>query len=414
MDSERLKRLIKCIGETIAADIIILFAFWRINPMVEEFFALNIHPFVIVSAAIALRYGNYLGVISASITSAIFVYMYGFLGRDMYLFFVDFANYKFLIMFFLTAVVLGRFKDNYTYNMEMNSEKYRLLNEKHKDLEQLYDKNRFINKELKKQIVDSENSIISLYEIASSLDSLDPEEIYTQTMGIMARFLGAKTVSIYTVNEKRDFLRLKIRMGEGIGLANSVDINSIPCVKKIIDGKQAVKFDHLMNCSGNMPIMGAPIVYDGSTIALINLEDAEFESITDYSYYLFKLITEWINKALAQAIAIEGHINRDKYYEETRIMKYGEFKERLAEEKKRKIRFGLEYGLLKFNYFEDSIRNIDNTLSSLIRDVDVVGYDESKEELYILLPATPRKVTHVVEERLKVELAVELESCHDK
>ncbi len=409
MDNEKLKKFIKCTLETIAVDIAILLFFLRINPVLEEFFSLNMHPFVMVSAAAALRYGNYLGVISASVTSIIFIYTYSFLGRDMYLFFVDFENYKFLIMFFLTAVVLGRFKDNYTYNMEMSSEKHRLLNEKYKDLEQLYDKNRFINKELKKQIVDSENSIISLYEIATSLDSLDPEEIYTQTMGIMARFLGARTVSIYIVNENRDFLRLKLRMGEGTGLANSIDIKNMPCVKRIIDEKQTVKYGDSMSCINNSAIMGAPIVYEGKTIALINLEDVEFERVTDYSYYLFKLITEWINKALAQAISIEGHINSHKYYEDTRIMKYNEFKERLEEEKKRKIRFGLEYGLLKFSSLGQGIQSTDKSLSRLIRDVDVVGYDESNGEVYLLLPATPQKVTHIVEERLKGELEIELE-----
>ncbi|WFD11122.1 GAF domain-containing protein [Tepidibacter hydrothermalis] len=392
------KKLKFCLIENILLNGIIFFIFFHMNPTKDNFINMNIHPLVIVVVAMALRYGNYLGVLSAIIASITFIYSYWLLGRDLFLFFIDYSYYKFLLMFFLSAIIFGRFKDNYDFNISNLKLEYDSLSEKYDNLMNGYEKLRFIKEELRKQIVGAEYSIVSLYEIASTLETLDSEEIYTEIMHILSKFLKAKTMSIYTVSEDDKYLRLKLKKGEGKQIPNSINILDKFCFRKLINKKITIKRNG--NCESEFPLLSGPIIKDNRVIAVINIEKMDFEMITEYSFNLFKVIVEWINKALVQAIEVELELNKKKYYENTNIIKYEFFKERLDEEKERKERYDLEYGVLKFKNKDMGIKYLDDKLSKIIRTVDVVFYDEKSNMIYILLPATPISVCDVIEKRI--------------
>lgn len=129
----------------------------------------------------ALRYGNYLGLISATISSLVYVYVYYLLGKDLYIFLIDFSYYKFLLMFYLSAVILGRFKENYEFQLKNMNLEFDLLKKSYADLQESYEKSVFIREQMKRQIIGAQYSIISLFEAASSLVKLNPEEVYTET-----------------------------------------------------------------------------------------------------------------------------------------------------------------------------------------------------------------------------------------
>lgn len=387
-----------CFIENIVLNCIIFFIFFHINPAKDNFINMNIHPLVIVVVTMSLRYGNYLGVLSATIASITFIYSYWILGRDLFLFFIDYSYYKFLLMFFLSAIVFGRFKDNYDLSISNSKLEYDILSEKYENLMKGYEKLRFIKEELRKQIVGAEYSIVSLYEIASSLETLDSEEIYTEIMHILSKFLKAKTMSIYTVSEDNKYLRLKLKKGEGKTIPNSINIFNKFCFRKLINKKIPIKRNG--NCENEFPLLSGPIIKDDRVIAVINIEKMDFEMVTEYSFNVFKVIVDWINKALVQAIEVELELNKKKCYKDTNIMKYEFFKERLEEEKERKERYNLEYGLLKFKNKDMSIEYLDNKLNKLIRTVDIIAYDEKNNIIYILLPVTPPSVWENIEKRI--------------
>ncbi|SHG94331.1 GAF domain-containing protein [Tepidibacter thalassicus] len=401
-----------CLFENILLNAIVFFIFFKINPVKENFINMNIHPLVIVVTAMALIYGNYLGIMSALIASVTFIYAYYLLGRDLYLFFIDYSYYKFLLMFFICAFVFGKFKDNCDFKVDNLKLKNEILRKNYEDLKEGYEKLRFIKEELRKQIVGAEYSIVSLYEIASKLETLDSEEIYTEIMYILSKFLKARTMSIYTVSDDNKYLRLKLKKGEDKIIPNSIKISDKFCYKKLINGKITIKRNG--ECENEFPLLSGPIVKDNKVIAVINIESMDFEMVTEYSFNLFKVIVDWINRALAQAIEVESKLNKKKYYKDTNIMKYEFFKERLDEEKERKRRYNLDYGFLKFKNNDVSIKYLDSQLSKLIRNVDVVAYDEKNDILYILLPATPSNMSYIIEKRILEGFNFKLERLKDE
>jgi len=395
------KKLKYAFIETILIDAMIFLIFFQMNPLKENFIYMNIHPLLIVVCLISLRYGNYIGIMSAFIASLTYTIAYLSLGRDLYLVIIDFNYYKFYLMFFLSATVLGRFKDNYDFKMQNKNMEYELLQKDNEELKSEYEKLKFIKEELRKQIVGAEYSITSLYEIASTLESLDSEDVYTEVMHILTKFLKAKTISIYTVDEYGEFLRLKLKKGEDKIIANSIRINDHRCFAQVLEQKTVIKnniFCKNKDCS--CPLMLGPILKDGRVIAIVNIENMDFEIITEYSYNLFKVIIDWINKALVQALEVEEEVNKKRFYSGTSIMKYEFFKNRLNEEIERRERYDMDFALIKLLNKRLSIEQLEKVFLKSMRIVDVVAYDEKEKMAYILLPATEIKNSLIVQERV--------------
>lgn len=381
-----LKTVLFCLAENVLFNLIIFLVWFTFNPFRDDFINMNIHPLLIVVSLMALRYGNYLGILSAVIAGITFVYAYYLLGRDLVLFALDWEHYKFLLMFFLSAVILGTQRDKLNYSITLLREKLKVAQVEKENAVVAEEKYRFISEQLKKQIFSAEESILSLYEMASALENVNPEEVYTEIMTLMTAMLKAKVVSIYTVDNRNGYLRLKIRLGDIEYNHSSIKIDDHAYLRKVVYDRQATRINY--ESEEIEPVFSAPIVKDGNVIAVVNLEKADFEMVTVHSFTMFKLTVQWITKALLRAIEVDNVLHTDRFHEGTRFLKMHFFEERINVEKKRKDKFGLEYALLKFRRNGYSLSELDREIVKLIRQVDIAGYDESSDEINILFPVT--------------------------
>ena len=392
------KKFLYYIIENIMINVAIFMIFVTYNPFREEFLTMNLHPLLIVVALMALKYGNYLGVLSAFMAGITFLYTYHLLGKDLVLFVAEWSHYKFILMFFLTAVLLGTFKDRSDYAINNLTDELNSAKEELAELIETEKKSQFINEELKKQIVRSEDSILALYEVASALETVNSEEVFTETMALMARFVRARTVSIYTVDKRAEYLRLKIRMGNFSKAGASLKIGEHDYLEQVVKGQKIIKVN--AESKGAAPVFSAPLVRNQQTIAVINVEETDLLMVTEYYYNLFKLTVEWISKALVRAIEVEQFSDQDYFYENTRIMKAERFNQRLNEEKRRLSNFGLKFGLFSFKKGEYVLADFNLKLNEIIRQVDVIGYDPLEDEMHILLPVTSPESASAVKERI--------------
>jgi hypothetical protein len=392
--------------------------YFYLSPFKENFISLNIHPFIIIIALIAIRYGNYLTLISSTIASGFFIFSYYLLGKDIVIFFNDFAHYKFLLMFYITGIFIGKIKDDYSEKIALLSKELEILEDNYNELRDTFDKNEFIKKELKKQIITSEESIFSLYEIANSIEKLDSEEVFTEIIGVITKFLKAKTVSYYTLNNYKNFLRLKIRYGNHFTLPTSIDIRKeeFSYLKNIIEKREYYKISEE---NSNTPIMSAPIIAGSEILGIINVEEVDFEHTTEYTFNLFKIIIDWTNNALENAanykLASEGKIKIEKYYKDTQVYKNKYFIERVLLEEERKTKYNLNYIILEYkNNLNFTPLDIEEKFRKVIRDVDILGYDNEKKLIKILLPATDIKYLDMIRERIESKLDFDLVMYNEK
>lgn len=404
------KKVILSIVETMLANIVIYFLFYKIQPNQDLYLRLNPHPLIMLGIIFSIRYGNYLGVFFALVSSIFYGVVFYKINGELVSLFINLKNYKFVLIIFWSGMIFGTLKDNYKANIEKLTNKNRLLLDNYKKLNSTHRLTQEVLDELKKQIINSEESILQLYEIASSLETFNSEEIYTETVGIISKYLRAETVSVYTYDESSSYMRLKIRMGSSINEKRSLNISNSEGFRKVVFEKQVIRLSDVDD--DNFPLMSAPLVRDNKVVAVVNIESMNFDDLSEYAFQLFKIIIDWVNKALEQAVYVDN-LSDSKYYTGMKLMKYDAFIERVEEEERRKREFGMEYSILKYRVNNMNLEDINNKIGRELRAVDVISYDSVGGILYILLPATPQSNCFIVDQRIKDELKHRVEKLDD-
>ncbi|NQT57579.1 MAG: hypothetical protein HQ557_01210 [Bacteroidetes bacterium] len=386
--------------EIVLANAAIMLLFFFIPNIQNSFLTMNLHPLFILTAIIGIRHGYLPGLTTALIASAAYIVGYLYKGLDLVLFFKVFDFYKFPIMFLIAGYTTGRVRDTYSRNVRTMKTANTEILEEYNKLEEDYRRTILMYNELKEQIVGSEYSIFSLYEIAASLQTTNPEKVYTEAIGILHKFIKATTIAIYTL-ESGGYLRLKLIYGEYGRKRSSIRFVDEPKYMKLVESKKPVRWTKAEN--EDFPLFSAPIMEDDTVIGLINIDAIEFEHITEYSFSVFCVIAEWINKALSQAIDI------DRTYNVTgvswsNLLKKNQFDMQLEEEEIRLQKYGLPYCYGKFKVLTTDIEMVVFSMRKVLRSVDFVCYDEQRDMLEILLPATGKGNYTLVSERIKSTL----------
>jgi len=359
----------------------------------EKFLQLNLHPLFILTGIMAYRYGVNLGVVSATIAMFVYIYSYIEVGRDIVVFFYDFKYYKFILMFFILSFILGRIKDNQDEKLHELSEEMSVIRKNYKNLYGKNNKLTYINNRMKGQIIKSEESIIALYNISNTLDTLNFEEVITNLIGIFKTYINAEAISLYTVDSSKKYLRLKVAVGENRKLPGSLKLDEYPEFLKAINEKKYGKRD---GSNLKIPVFYAPILNNGEVIALLNIERLSYETYTDYTEKMFEILASWTNKAMSNALSYAEKIKDELYYEGTEIMYEKFLEKRISEERKRKEMFNLSNISLKFKVLTEDLKKI----KLMKRSGDIAGYSEKEKVLYIIFSATPSEHKHLLKSKI--------------
>lgn len=386
--------------EILITNAAVMLLFFFIPNIQNRFLTMNIQPLVVLTALIGIRHGYLSGLFAALIATVVFIVSFLYKGLDLVLFFKVFDFYKFPIMFFIAGYTTGRVRDTYSRNVRTMKTANTEILEEYNKLEEDYRRTIFMYNELKEQIVGSEYSIFSLYEIAASLQTTNPEKVYTESIGVLHKFIKATTIAIYTL-ESGGYLRLKLIYGEYSRKRSSIRFVDEPKYLKLVESKKPVRWTKEEN--EDFPLFSAPILEDDTVIGLINIDAIEFEHITEYSFSVFCVIAEWINKALSQAIDIDRKYNVTGV-SWSNLLKKNQFDMQLEEEEIRLKKYGLPYCYGKFNVLTTDVETVIFSMRKVLRSVDFVCYDEIHNILEILLPATGKGNYTLVTDRIASSL----------
>lgn len=392
--------------ENIFYYILIVFLFKNLTGKGEEFLHLNIHPLFILTGIMAYRYGMYLGVISATMATMVYIYVYLGLGHDLVVFFDDFKYYKFILMFYIISFILGRIKDNQKEKLGELSEEISLLHKNYKNLYENNNKLIYINNRMKSHIIKSEESVITLYNIANTLDILDPEKIITNLIGVFRTYINAEVISLYTIDSSKKYMRLKMAIGENRKLPGSIELSKYPEFFKVINEKKYGKRD------GNnlkIPVFYAPILNKGEVIAILNIERLSYETYTIYTEKIFEMLVSWTTKSISNAISYTEKIEDEIYYKGTKIMREKFFENRMKEDKKRAEMFELSHVLIRFRVLVEDLKKI----RLMTRSEDIAGYYEKEKILYTIFPATPLEHENLLKSKMLEENVGILEDYYE-
>lgn len=353
--------------------LVVYLVFFEFALFKGDFLTMNLQPLLIVIGVMALKYGVYTSLQTVIIASIFYILAYYQLGNDIVVFFLDYQSYKFILMFFFIALVLGKFSDKYSKKInelkeeqEKTSKKLEVQREKNIELVD-------INERLKTRIISSKESILTLHKITSSIFNLKVEEIFTQILEILIEFLGTDVVSIYLYNKDNHMLRAKMKVGKS-QIENFFSVEKKIYFEDVITKKIPLEID--IEKYPKAPIYIAPILKEDEVLGVINIERLNYKNKEKYSFELLKVISDWINSALVKAVEKELTEREKNSFENTKIVNMEYFNYIFAEDKKRKKIFGTDFIAIEAKNIGLTPQEINKRIKGKIRDMDFVGMNE--------------------------------------
>lgn len=308
-------------------------------------------------------------------------------GREILSLFMDhqtliqFGIYMFVGL--LTGYVIDRKKlreDSAIRELQLFKEKYQLLDE-------VYMETRKVKEALQTQILYSEASVGEVYSIIKKIDSLEPDEVFNGVINVLEEIMKTKKAAIYLVGRDNRYLRLVSKSnGDHSIFPSSIEIDqNNPFAKAVLDNKIFVN----RGLEPNLPMMIAPIWKEDISMAVICIDDMNFDYLTLYHENLFHIVTNLITDSIVRAFEYVHATHRDRYIEGTTILKPEYFKKTLESKQKAQMLHNIPYFLMRVIPVKDMERVIER-ISSSLRDTDYIGMDEDGT-YWILLSNTDKE-----------------------
>lgn len=253
-------------------------------------------------------------------------------------------------------------------------------------------------RQYKKQILGSRDSFGKIFDITKKLDVFLPQDLFIETLHVMESVLENHTIAIYSVGKKKEFGRLTIA-SQGM---KGVFANSI-CMKDYLEANEAVEAGNVWvnrEFLEGYPMCMKGIQKDGELVMLIFIQDVKGEQLSLYYLNLFQVLSGLVETALLRALEYQEAVKSRQYVAGTSTLKPEYFEERLYSFHAMREEQLASYTLLKLDYPQMSLAEADAVLQKSVRENDVWGISE-KEELFLILSQTDRKVLPIILARLE-------------
>lgn len=344
-----------------------------------------------------LLYGKQQALIAAIFSLILLIHSLLAQGGDLVAMLYNPREFLHFVSYFFAAVLTGYFADRESYRQRADSRIKRRLQYRYSFLENIFKENLAVKDRLYRQIVNSDDSIGRLYRIVSRLDSVETENLYTQTASVTADILSVKDVVVYVVGEGGWYLRQKVRLGSQTHeLPRSIRVEDNPYLVQMLQEKKIFVNRDLVK---GLPDLAAPISYEGRVIAVLQIYNLDFEQWSLYQQNLLSITARLVSSSLARAYAWEQETADQKYLDNTRILRVEEF-QKVIEEFRERRRMQPDYPVtllaLKVNGL--SYSELDHQIAHSIRGEDFMGATETG--VSVLLPDVAGKTLDMVRERL--------------
>ncbi|WP_108669031.1 NAD-dependent epimerase/dehydratase family protein [Peribacillus acanthi] len=347
-----------------------------------------------------LMIGMFLGktqaILACFLTVILYIYENLAHGREFVSLFLDNNTLSHIAMYLFFGLVLGYIMDKKNIALETLKEEYMSLHNKYEFLDEIFKETRKIKGQLQEQIMYTEDSVGKIFELASKLDSLEPEDIFNGSINMIEKIMKTKAVSIYLVSKNSDYLRLISKSNRGdLTIANSIRVSEDDYYYKVISEKKTVLNHHL---EPNLPILMAPIITDGRVIGIVCLNEVNFERLTLYYQNLFEVVIRLISSSMTRAFEFVSVTHPNRYIHDTPILKPDYFTKIVESKRRAKEELNIPFNIVEVKH-TDQLNEVLRKTRNALRETDVIGRDKNGD-LWIILSNTTDKEANIVTQRL--------------
>ncbi|WNC13904.1 NAD-dependent epimerase/dehydratase family protein [Brevibacillus brevis] len=272
--------------------------------------------------------------------------------------------------------------------LDVEQQRYRLLTEIHKDTRRVKDA-------LQRQVLTTKDSLGRIHSIVSELETLEPEQVAGAAVKVLEDLMETRRISIYSVSST-GYLRLLLQSNDGEWkLPRSIRLADVPELADVVTTNRMWVNKAL---SPELPLLAAPVVFQGETMALVCVYDQDFERFSLYHENLFKISVDLISSSFSRALTFTDATRSKRYVDDTPILQEAAFQEVLRSKLAAKERFDSEFTLLSVDLGGQDLKKTGQRISRLLRDTDYLGVCDGK--MLLLLSNSRPGEAHTAMERL--------------
>ncbi|GIP33751.1 NAD-dependent epimerase/dehydratase family protein [Paenibacillus sp. J2TS4] len=331
-----------------------------------------------------------------SVCLAIGYYLYGQIaeGRELLSLIYDTEVFFHMAIYLFLGLVIGYTTDKRKTTIASSDDKMAASKEKYDLLRKVYEDTLEVKEQLQQQIVGSKDSIGRLHAIIRNLESLEPEEVVGAAVGVIEQLLENRSVSIYSYRPN-GYLRLMVRSNrDDFLLPKSLHIEKAPQWRTVVT-EQRLFINRELN--GQMPMMAAPIVHEGETVAVLSVHEVKFERFTLYHEHLFKVAAELISNSLARAFQFTGAVRSERYIEDSELLNTEAMQEILEQKRKLREIYNVHYAMLEVAYNSSTWKDTVKYIAQSLRESDYIGLGRNRTIQVLLSNSTSEEATLVVQ-----------------
>ena len=307
---------------------------------------------------------------------------------------LHFASYLFV------GVLTGYITD--TRDRELEGERYKCTRtlERYDFLYKMYQESIAIKDKLYRQITNSNDSIGRVYRIVKRLDSVEPENVFTQAVAVTAEIMEAENVVLYVKGSNPWYFRQKIRRGPAVEeLPRSLKVEATPYLRDMIADKRLFVNRQLEE---GMPDIAAPIIYEDEVIAVVELHALDFDLWTFYRQNLLSMTARLIATAIGHAYFYEQAVQEKRFIPGTqRILREEQYR-RIVEELEERAaapQTAMSLVYLNIGVAHRDWQALESKLTGVVRAEDYIGQVGNVAQ--IVLTDVNDEVVAMVQSRLQ-------------
>ncbi|MBW7474749.1 NAD-dependent epimerase/dehydratase family protein [Paenibacillus oenotherae] len=340
-------------------------------------------------------YGTRQSTLAAILASGLYIFESLSNGREVISLLYDPEVLFVIAMYLFFGLIVGFVSDKGRRDNQRINSDLAVLNEKYAFLKGVYKDTRTVKEELQRQLISSKDSIGRIHSIIKSLESLEPEEIVTSSVGVLKNLLETERISVYSVSNS-DFLRLMISsnapdflLPKTLRLSEHHYLHDVVTKGKIFSNK---------SLHADQPVLAAPIVHEGQVIAVVAVHDLAFDRLNLHYENLFKVSVDLISGSLSRAFQYVGVTHKDRFVDETAVLTQSVFLQVLQTKIVAKQQHNTDFVLLGVEASGQPIKGLSERISGSLRDSDYLGM--LKDRIVLLLSNSNNTEADIVIQRL--------------
>lgn len=359
----------------------------------SEYFA-NLDFYLLYVLLFAIVYGQQQATFSAILATAGYMFRQQY-NRSSFDVILDYNTYVWIAQLFILGLVVGYMKDRLKQIRGEGEHEIDYLEEQLDDIADINTTNVHIKNVLETQIVNQNDSFGKVFEVTSSLDQYEPEEVLFYATDVLGRLIDSKDVAIYTIANDSYARLFAATSPKARVLGNSIEYKKyVPMYEAVKEEKVYVNKD----MDDKYPLMANAIFSEEKMQMILMVWGIPWERMNLGQANMLKIVGYLIQNAVIRANNYMEALEEKRYVSESQILEEEAFSSLARAYMNAKAKGLTECTIVRIDTTEDNYQQAGAIIGGKLRNTDYLGR-MSDGNLHVLLSNTNQKDAEFVLKR---------------